>query len=66
VQEEEALQHAQRSGEAASRRAGDRMAEQWLALEASPEWQTLARRFPETLLDLMAAAKDCVQPGADA
>ncbi|KAI3431641.1 hypothetical protein D9Q98_004688 [Chlorella vulgaris] len=66
TKEEEALQHAQRCGEAASRRAGDRMAEQWLALKASPEWQTLARRFPETLLDLMAAAKDCVQPGADA
>ncbi|KAL4854491.1 Retinoblastoma-binding protein 5 [Chlorella vulgaris] len=66
TKEEEALQHAQRSGEAASRRAGARMAEQWLALEASPEWQTLARRFPETLLHLMAAAKGGVQPVADA
>lgn len=56
TQEEEALEHAQRAGEAASRRASYRMAEQWLQLTDTPEWRHLAARFPEAVQQLAAAA----------
>ncbi len=56
LQEEEALERAQRAGEAASSLAGERMAEQWIALTRTPEWRTLAARFPDTIRQLSAAA----------
>lgn len=56
MQEEEALQRAQRVGEAASSRAGERMAEQWVALTQTPEWHALSTRFPDTIRQLSAAA----------
>ncbi|KAL4438659.1 hypothetical protein ABPG77_006263 [Micractinium sp. CCAP 211/92] len=58
AEEDAALSRAQRTGAAASRRATSRMAEQWLELVASPEWQTLAHRFPEAIARLEAAAGD--------
>ena len=56
LQEGEALERAQRAGEAASSLAGERMAEQWIALTRTPEWRTLAARFPATIRQLSAAA----------
>ena len=56
LQEEEALERAQRAGEAASSLAGERMAEQWVALTGTPEWRTLAARFPDTIRQLSEAA----------
>lgn len=56
MQEEEALERAQRAGEAASSLAGERMAEQWIALTRTPEWRTLAARFPDTIRQLSQAA----------
>ena len=56
LQEEEALERAQRAGEAASSLAGERMAEQWVALTRTPEWRTLAARFPDTIRQLSEAA----------
>ncbi|KAI7841161.1 hypothetical protein COHA_005127 [Chlorella ohadii] len=56
AQEGEALERAQRAGEAASSLAGERMAEQWIALTRTPEWRTLAARFPATIRQLSAAA----------
>ncbi|KAL4440064.1 hypothetical protein ABPG75_003065 [Micractinium tetrahymenae] len=58
AEEEAALSRAQRAGAAASRRAGARMAEQWLDLVASPEWRSLAHRFPEAIARLEAVATD--------
>lgn len=56
MQEEEALERAQRAGEAASSLAGERMAEEWIALTRTPEWHTLAARFPDTIRQLSQAA----------
>ncbi len=64
LKEESALSRARRTGAAASRRAASRMAEQWLELVASPEWQTLAHRFPEAIARLEAAAGDDGRSGA--
>ncbi|PSC73849.1 purple acid phosphatase 15-like [Micractinium conductrix] len=52
--EEAALQRAQHIGEAAERLSGQRISEQWLQLEASPEWRRLAHRFPEAMRQLEA------------
>lgn len=65
LQEDAALSRAQRTGAAASRRATSRMAEQWLELVASPEWQTLAHRFPEAIARLEAAAGNEGRSGAE-
>lgn len=54
LQEEAALQRAQHIGEAAERLSGQRISEQWLQLEASPEWRRLAHRFPEAMRQLEA------------
>ena len=54
-QEEEALERAQATGQAASGRAGRRMAEQWLQLSGTPEWRRLAARFPDAVGQLSAA-----------
>ena len=46
--------YAQHIGEAAERLSGQRISEQWLQLEASPEWRRLAHRFPEAMRQLEA------------
>ena len=56
---------AQRVGEAASSRAGERMAGQWLELVNTPEWRHLARAFPDAMQQLSAAtAGNRVRPAA--
>lgn len=55
-QEEEALERAQRSGEAAAGRAPQRMSQEWLDLTRSPEWRTLTERYPQAVAQLSEAA----------
>lgn len=56
LQEEESLERAQRSGEAAAGRASQRMAQEWLELTRTPEWRTLATRYPQAVSQLSEAA----------
>jgi hypothetical protein len=63
LQEEEALERAQRSGEEAARRSSIHMTEEWMALVNSSEWRQLAHRYPDVMRELAAVAGgDGTQP----
>jgi hypothetical protein len=63
LQEEEALERAQRTGEEAARRSSIHMTEEWMALVNSSEWRQLAHRYPEVMRELAAVAGgDGAQP----